>query len=94
VPAPPGARALVVGGTAWHVVAADVDPSWVAAQVAADPIAAPLDARFLAAPAAATPSLLPAGAACGHRSPRPTPPRCAPSSPPATAPSAEVLFGS
>jgi hypothetical protein len=41
--------ALVVGGTAWHVVAADVDPTWVAAQVADDPIAAPLGARFLTA---------------------------------------------
>jgi hypothetical protein len=30
------------------VVAADVDPAWVATQVAADPIAAPLGARFLA----------------------------------------------
>jgi GNAT superfamily N-acetyltransferase len=49
LPAPSGARAVVVGGTAWHVVAADVDPAWVAAQVAADPIAAPLGARFLAA---------------------------------------------
>jgi GNAT superfamily N-acetyltransferase len=49
LPAPPGARAVVVGGTAWHVVAADVEPSWVAAQVAHDPIAAPLGARFLAA---------------------------------------------
>ena len=49
VPAPLGAPALVVGGTAWHVVAADVDPAWVAAQVAHDPIAAPLGARFLAA---------------------------------------------
>jgi GNAT superfamily N-acetyltransferase len=54
VPAPTApdgqrARALVVGGSAWHVVAADVDPSWVAAQVAHDPIAAPLGARFLAA---------------------------------------------
>jgi GNAT superfamily N-acetyltransferase len=49
VPAPSGGRALVVGGTAWHVVAADVDPAWVAAQVADDPIAAPLGARFLAA---------------------------------------------
>ncbi len=49
VPAPPGARALVVGGTAWHVVAADVDPDWVAAQVAPDPLARPLGARFLAA---------------------------------------------
>ena len=49
VPAPLGAPALVVGGTAWHVVAADVDPAWVTAQVAHDPIAAPLGARFLAA---------------------------------------------
>jgi GNAT superfamily N-acetyltransferase len=49
VPAPLGARALVVGGTAWHIVAADVDPSWVAAEVAHDPVAAPLGARFLAA---------------------------------------------
>jgi GNAT superfamily N-acetyltransferase len=49
LPAPPGARAVVVGGTAWHVVAADVDPGWMAAAVAHDPIAAPLGARFLAA---------------------------------------------
>jgi GNAT superfamily N-acetyltransferase len=49
LPAPSGARAVVVGGTAWHVVAADVDPAWVAAAVAHDPIAAPLGARFLAA---------------------------------------------
>jgi GNAT superfamily N-acetyltransferase len=49
VPAPSGARALVVGGSAWHVVAADVDPEWVAAQVAHDPLAAPLGARFLTA---------------------------------------------
>ncbi|WP_222196069.1 GNAT family N-acetyltransferase [Modestobacter italicus] len=40
-------RALVVGGTGWHVVAADVDPAWVAAQVAHEPIEAPLGARFL-----------------------------------------------
>jgi GNAT superfamily N-acetyltransferase len=39
----------VVGGTAWHVVAADVDPAWVATEVAHDPIAAPLNARFLSA---------------------------------------------
>src|SRR4051794_2371094 len=44
-----GARAVVVGGTAWHVVAADVDPAWVRSAVAHDPIAAPLGARFLAA---------------------------------------------
>ncbi|WP_217630967.1 hypothetical protein [Modestobacter sp. DSM 44400] len=43
------ARALVVGGSAWHVVAADVDPAWVAGQVADDPIVAPLSARFLTA---------------------------------------------
>jgi GNAT superfamily N-acetyltransferase len=49
VPAPLGARALVVGGTAWHVVAADVDPSWVAARTAHDPLAGPLGARFLVA---------------------------------------------
>ena len=49
VPAPLGAPALVVGGSAWHVVAADVDPAWVAAQVAHDPLAAPLGARFLSA---------------------------------------------
>ncbi|MCZ2829365.1 hypothetical protein O2W14_11020 [Modestobacter sp. VKM Ac-2986] len=49
MPAPLGAPALVVGGTAWHVVAADVDPAWVRAQVAHDPVAAPLGARFLTA---------------------------------------------
>lgn len=49
LPAPSGARAVVVGGSAWHVVAADVDPAWVAAQVAPDPLALPLGARFLAA---------------------------------------------
>jgi GNAT superfamily N-acetyltransferase len=49
LPAPLGARAVVVGGSAWHLVAADVDPSWVAAAVAHDPVAAPLGARFLAA---------------------------------------------
>jgi GNAT superfamily N-acetyltransferase len=49
LPAPSGARAVVVGGTAWHLVAADVDVEWVHAQVASDPLAAPLGARFLAA---------------------------------------------
>jgi GNAT superfamily N-acetyltransferase len=49
LPAPSGARAVVVGGTAWHVVAADVDPAWVTDCVADDPIAAPLGARFLSA---------------------------------------------
>lgn len=49
VPAPEGARALVVGGTAWHVVAADVDPAWAAGAVAGNPLTSPLGARFLAA---------------------------------------------
>ena len=49
LPAPPGARAVVVGGTAWHVVAADVDPGWVADEVSHDPLATPLNARFLSA---------------------------------------------
>jgi GNAT superfamily N-acetyltransferase len=49
LPAPLGARAVVVGGSAWHVVAAEVDPAWVRSAVAHDPIAAPLGARFLAA---------------------------------------------
>jgi GNAT superfamily N-acetyltransferase len=49
LPAPSGARAVVVGGSAWHVVAADVDPAWVAAQVAPDPVALPLGVRFLTA---------------------------------------------
>jgi GNAT superfamily N-acetyltransferase len=49
LPAPSGARAVVVGGTAWHVVAADVDPGWVAESVAHDPVTAPLGARFLSA---------------------------------------------
>jgi GNAT superfamily N-acetyltransferase len=49
LPAPVGARAVVIGGTAWHVVAADVDPAWVAVATAHDPLAAPLGARFLAA---------------------------------------------
>jgi hypothetical protein len=40
VPPPEGARGIVVGGSAWHVVAADVDPEWVAEAVAHDPIAA------------------------------------------------------
>ena len=49
LPAPLRARAVVVGGTAWHVVAADVHPDWVHAQVADDPLSAPLGARFLSA---------------------------------------------
>ncbi|MCZ2820803.1 hypothetical protein O2V63_10730 [Modestobacter sp. VKM Ac-2977] len=43
------APALVVGGTGWHVVAADIEPDWVAAQVAHEPVEAPLGARFLSA---------------------------------------------
>jgi GNAT superfamily N-acetyltransferase len=49
LPAPLGARAVVVGGTSWHVVAADVDTRWVTAEMAHDPLAAPLGARFLSA---------------------------------------------
>jgi GNAT superfamily N-acetyltransferase len=49
LPAPLGARAVVVGGTAWHIVAADVSPEWVADAAADDPVAAPLSARFLSA---------------------------------------------
>jgi GNAT superfamily N-acetyltransferase len=49
LPAPLGARAVVVGGTAWHVGAADVDPAWVARETADHPLSAPLGARFLAA---------------------------------------------
>ena len=49
VPAPEGTRALVVGGTAWHVVAADVDPAWVRDAVGEDRLTTPLGARFLAA---------------------------------------------
>jgi GNAT superfamily N-acetyltransferase len=49
LPAPSGARAVVVGGTAWHIVAADVEPTWVRSAVAHDPVSAPLGARFLAA---------------------------------------------
>ena len=40
-----------MGGTAWAVVGADVDPAWVTDWIARspDPIAAPLSARFLSA---------------------------------------------
>ena len=57
LPAPSGARAVVVGGTAWHVVAADVDPVWVAEQTADDLISGPLGTAL----AAAAPGLLPDG---------------------------------
>jgi hypothetical protein len=92
LPAPDGARAVVVGGTAWHVVAADVDPAWVAAAVARDPVAAPLGARFLAALAdrvGAEPGSLDAVLVAP-----PAHGRGAPSSPPRYRPvCAEVLLG-
>jgi len=43
------AVAAVVGFTAHHVVAADVDPGWVLASLPAWSLTAPLSARFLAA---------------------------------------------
>ncbi len=39
----------VVGFTAHHVVAADVEPEWVAAQLPGDDLSAPMSARFLVA---------------------------------------------
>jgi GNAT superfamily N-acetyltransferase len=44
-----GAKAGVVGFTAHHVVAADVDPDWVRAVLPPGSLSAPLSARFLAA---------------------------------------------
>lgn len=44
-----GAVAGVVGFTAHHVVAADVDPGWVASVLPPRSLSAPLSARFLAA---------------------------------------------
>jgi GNAT superfamily N-acetyltransferase len=44
-----GAKAGVVGFTAHHVVAADVDPDWVRAVLAPGSLSAPMSARFLAA---------------------------------------------
>jgi GNAT superfamily N-acetyltransferase len=49
LPAPPGASMAVVGFTAHHVVAADVEPEWVAAQPPGDDLSAPMSARFLVA---------------------------------------------
>jgi len=49
VPAPPGASMAVVGFTALHVVAADVAPDWVRAQLPGDDLSAPMSARFLVA---------------------------------------------
>ncbi len=44
-----GAAAAVLGFTAHHVVAADVDPDWVRAALPPGSLSAPLSARFLAA---------------------------------------------
>ena len=44
-----GAVAGVVGFTAHHVVAADVDPDWVASVLPPGSLSAPMSARFLAA---------------------------------------------
>ena len=49
LPAPPGASMAVVGFTAHHVVAADVAPDWVRAQLPGDDLSEPMSARFLAA---------------------------------------------
>jgi GNAT superfamily N-acetyltransferase len=49
LPAPPGRSMAVVAFTAHHVVAADVDPEWVRAQLPADDLSAPMGARFLVA---------------------------------------------
>jgi GNAT superfamily N-acetyltransferase len=44
-----GAKAGVVGFTAHHVVAADVEPDWVRAVLPPGSLSAPMSARFLAA---------------------------------------------
>jgi GNAT superfamily N-acetyltransferase len=44
-----GAKAAVIGFTAHHVVAADVDPDWVRAVLPPGSLSAPMSARFLAA---------------------------------------------
>jgi GNAT superfamily N-acetyltransferase len=49
LPAPPGRSMAVVGFTAHHVVAADVEPEWVSAQLPDDDLSAPMSARFLVA---------------------------------------------
>lgn len=49
LPAPPGASMAVVGFTAHHVVAADVAPEWVKAQLPGDDLSAPMSPRFLVA---------------------------------------------
>jgi hypothetical protein len=49
VPPPRGARAAIVGLTGHHVVAADVDPSWVAAACPAWAFERPFGPEFVAA---------------------------------------------
>ena len=49
LPARSGTWAVVFGGSDGHVVAADVDPAWVAEATAHDPVASPLGARLLGA---------------------------------------------
>lgn len=49
LPAPPGPSMAVVAFTAHHVVAADVEPEWVRAQLPGDDLGAPMGARFLVA---------------------------------------------
>jgi GNAT superfamily N-acetyltransferase len=49
LPAPPGRCMAVVGFTAHHVVAADVAPEWVSAQLPEDDLSAPMSASFLMA---------------------------------------------
>ena len=49
---PPGPVAAVLGFTAHHVIAADVDPAWVRHTLPSDDLGAPLGATFLAALAA------------------------------------------
>ncbi len=49
---PPGPVAAVLGFTAHHVIAADVDPAWVRRTLPPDDLGAPMSATFLAALAA------------------------------------------
>jgi GNAT superfamily N-acetyltransferase len=49
LPAPPGRSMAAVAFTAHHVIAADVEPEWVSAQLPADELGAPMGARFLVA---------------------------------------------
>jgi hypothetical protein len=49
LPAPPGRSMAVVAFTAHHVIAADVEPEWVRAQLPAGDLSAPMGAPFLVA---------------------------------------------